>query len=533
MKKLLIVGVMCLFITLSAYLNLTYEITSGGFPGKVVTFIYTNFQNYHYSFSLVDKGSVVILTVLSELLSESPEHILLFPFGIFFTSLGYYVLFKEIFNSTKIGFFFLVYALIGGLASGDQIGAYAGAWVFILLALFILFLYKYTLDSENHKFVVIVYFLYVGLFMYWHTPEAIALFFFTSLVVVLIIVSLMTKMDHKKEINGKYIFVYISMLVTTLSFKELLFTKGGYISQISLSTFVRSYTDWIHLVAVRLRLINVNTKLSNSFYYTPSSKLATVSTVADSILILFIIFPVIVSYIVDIKILISKDYSFTRLLVLKWSLISTQVLLTIFYGLTGGAGPGITTTLFPIASVISILEIKHYLKWEMFKNLLTLYLAVLLILNTLGVVYPVVDKVEHPGLKYIDLATSAYWFSEKLSAKEIASKGVLTDFKTATKVSTLLAKRNIQFNYICFTPEYYQVLSGDYHKIKKFSDSGSLKEFRYVLVDIKYIKKPVEVDQGWIPLKPIATIMGKLNFNHNLNKIYDNRLIVMYHHINC
>jgi len=553
-RVLIICIVILLSFTFAFYLNMNKEITSGGFPGRILSFVDYNLflQNFHpfssnicnsfYTSNLLSigetlKGLSILFIILSQVTGLNSQYLMLIPFGVFLTSFSYYVLIKKIFNNFEISFLLLIYILFYTITSADQLGGYAASWTFILFVLFILMNFK-LMNKKSPSCVIVLFLLYLGLNIYWHTMEAKALFFIFSINALIFI--LWNLKCVIKEYPQSTSSIFLAMLVTTLFFKELLYKKSGYFSSVSLYNFYDSYGKWFTDIGARIGLISAKVQSNQSLFYTSSSPLNTISTFAGLALIFVISMPVLLSCAVDVRCIIGRKYlNFTKLSWLKWSLVITQVLLTVAYGLAMGAGPGIILHFFPIASIISIIELNNYilsdgnlknksylkLKHSLNSDRLTqnrkvcLFLVVIVLLQSIYCFPYLLNYSKTSVLSYDDTDASSSWFVSNAKISDNTSELVLTDFHTSGKFLVLCSNKGVLFNYKTYSPfEYQKLIEG------KFNNS----EWTHIILNIKSIDKPVSIDQSWTPLKPVSLFITNIESSNHISKVYNDGLYITY-----
>jgi hypothetical protein len=531
------------------------EITSGGFVGRILSFINYNMfvQNYHpfslntynsfYTSNLLSigenlKGLSILFIILSQVTGINSQYLILIPFGVFLTSTSYYVLIKKIFNSFEISFLSMVYILFYTITSADQLGGYVASWAFILFTLFILINFK-LMDKKLPSYIIVLFLLYLGLHLYWHTMEARALFLIFSINISIFIFRNL-KCEIKEYPKNTY-SIFLAMLVTTLFFKEFLYKKSGYFSHISLYNFYDSYMKWFTNIGARIGLISAEVQNNQSLFYTSYSPLNTISSFAGLSLIFVVCIPVLLSCAIDIRCIIGqKRLAFSKLSYLKWSLVITQVILTVTYGLVTGAGPGIILHFFPIASMISIIELNNYIlsdenlkdkndlnikhllysiKLTQNQKICSLLIVMVLLQSVYCFPYVLNYFTQTSALSYDNTDVSSSWFVSNTKISDNTSKLVLTDFQTSGKFLVLCSNKGVLFNYQTYSPhEYQRLIEG------KFDNS----EWVYIVLNIKNIDKPITIDQGWAPLKPVTLFIKNVESSNRISKVYNDGLYIVY-----
>jgi len=543
------------FFILALHTNINYEVTSGGFAGRILSFINFNRYNSNYNlFSLnIDNlfytnnlqsiandlsGLTYLFMILSEITGISPQQLMFVPYGVVFTSFSYYLLYYKIFKNSDVAFLSFIYILFYTITSPDQLGGYVAAWTYLLFSLFILINFR-LLDKKRAEFIIVMFFLYLGLHFYWHTMEARALFFILSLNIV-IYVSKIMKYDSDR-IPPNTFSIFLAMFIVTIFFKEMLYKNTGYFSQISIDTFFRSYFEWFQIMGAKIGISSIPIQIESSFYYVPISKLSEISTYAGLVLTFIILFPIVISCIIDLKYILKGGYRIqNKLSYLKWSLLLSQCILMVTYGLAGGAGPGIILHFFPLATVIGFLELHYYfinsrLKYNRLYEKLTIiskmsdshismepfikcFFILIIVLNVIYCV-PYLEKNYKPSsITYKDSLASS-WFASNIELSNYLTPLTLTDFTTAGKFLVLCSNQGVLFNYKSFSPLQYKV----------FDDEISPQfDWNYMLINVKLINNPIMTDQGWNRLEPLSYHIDEIESNKNLNKIYNDNLFVFY-----
>lgn len=573
-KKLLLTSTVLLIFTFALNMNLLNEITSGGFPGRILSFININLflENYNIFSPKLDNNFyinnlqsiaeylpalAIIFTILSQVTGTSPQYLMLIPFGVFFTSLSYYTLFKSFFNNFKIAFLSMIYVLIYTLTSSDQIGGYVAAWTFILFTLFILISYK-ILEKKTPSLIIVLLALYLGLHLFWHTMEAKTLFFIFSLNVVIFILKNKNCKIGLSSSNTSHILLV--MFIISIYFKKLLYKDTGYLASISLNSLIQSYFDWFLIIGAKIGIVSIEVQSKSIYYYTQSSNITIISTYAGLALVLIIMIPILISCTIDIIFLIKNNYVInSRLIYIKWALLISQIVLMVAYGLAGGAGPGLIIHFFPIASIIGLLNLKSYYSKFYLKNkkkiqssqleskikfeslnriiifiikkilcklnkiegrrIISLFMILIICMNLLYSSPFILNIYNQTNVTYEDSSTVSDWIINKTEFSHNMSQLFLADFKTVGKLLVLFSEKGLLFNYKSFNPSQYQII---------IENKLNNTDWNYMIINLKLINEPIGMDQGWNRLKPISHYIDIIESNDNLNKVYNDNLFAVY-----
>ncbi|MGI6078834.1 MAG: hypothetical protein ACOYCB_11890 [Fastidiosipilaceae bacterium] len=516
--------------TFALIINYQNEITSGGFASKLLTFIilnldnnvseifHSNWGNTFYQTNLLSmgenlKGLAIIFIIMSLISGLRPEYMMLFPLGVIMTPISYYVLTKRIFNSSIIASLLGTYILMYCISSADQIGAYVASWAFILLLLAIFIIYN-LFSCNTNEYLLILYILYLGAFLYWHTMEARILFFILSVLLLLFIKSKADVQMPLVHLCKKLSLIFIASLTTTLAFKQLLYKDSGYFAQSSIDILFQSYLDWFSSILARVGL-GPQDVIYNGYYYTDIRTFSTISTTANLILIVLIVFPIAMLLLMEL--INYKKITLDKPLVLILAIILLQVILTIAYGLTGGAGPGLIILLFPIASLLSIMKICNRINTSSKgTTVVSIFLVILILLHGMGSLNNV-DKFsdDKKRISYSEFRSSSDWFIKNTDIQDLNTPKVLTDFQTAGKVLVNCGYNGVILNYICYNPLIYSKM------FEYDQKSGINKDWDYIYLNRRSIESPIGTDQGWRPLIPLARYITIIEGDDGLNKVYN------------
>jgi hypothetical protein len=541
-----------LFIIYAIYINFNNELTtSGGFPGRIIAFIqYNKFVgNYNVFYPATDNffyinnmhsmaehlpALAILFIILSEITAISPQTLMLIPFGVFFSSLSYYVLFKTLFKKKEIAFLSLAYVLVYVLTSSDQLGGYVASWTFILFCLYIIVNYK-LLENKKPSLIISLFLLYLGIHIFWHTFEARALFFIVSINVIIHVINILHIKNDSKFLDNTTL-ILAAMIIVTIYFKKLLYEKSGYLSQLSINVLIQSQIQWFQSIAAKIGILSIKTQSTSIYYYSESSTINSISTYAGIGLILIIALPIIISCIIDLISIVKNKYiTNTNLSIIKWSLIFTQIAITIAYAFAGGAGPGLIIQFFPVASVIGIYGIynckyessmwrsiftskKIHCKEKLLRAIYTFFIIIVVVNSIYSAPY-ILKHYQQKSISFDDSSAVSDWFVEKTLLSDDMSQLVISDFSSAGKMMVLLSEKGKIFNYECFNDQQLQLIT---------ESTSNPPNWDWMLINFKQINLPIKTDQGWAKLKPLSNYMHIIESNARIDKVYNDGLYVLY-----
>jgi hypothetical protein len=528
-----------LFLTISiaALLNIFQEITYTGFIGEQQSFVNYYVETGQASLFNSPGGSGTVrydilstgdtlwgLTIhyisLSLITGLKAQSLMLLPFGVLFTALGYHVLFGEIFDR-KIGMIALFYICIYVLNSTDRLGGYVSAFSTILFFLLIFSIVKIIRGCSNDRWFFTFLLFYIGLFSIWHTMESRALFFIFGTAAIL---GVMNLIGNSRSLQ---ILPYaVLAFVITIYFKEWLFAPGaaGYFSQVSPTLLIQSYVE---AVSSLIGSIIDGAGPPSTPWYSPVSAnpFGTISSAGRILLYLSIAAPIGVAALVDIKkIITSRSLGPIADVwsMIMWSLIAMKGAHLVAYGLIGGAGPGMILTVMVVGTIIATQKLttplfqglsRHDLPSirQRYAPMVVFWGLVLLMATTS--LSPMWGYIANEEASYQELESGTDWYVNYASESEEG----LSPFETRGKIMTIASSNGD-------IPQIATLGKRDYIHLAAHNRSS---EWGYLIYETERTS-PMALDQLWEQLRPLNHISEDISSDHHLAKVYADGSIAVH-----
>jgi hypothetical protein len=527
-KKLLLI-IFLIFLYAPFFLSYLHDPCKGGFIGSAIDQIYIakaldkpyfldsfwkdniyadKFKGLSDSFSFTS-----LVFVLSTVSNIAPKYIIFIPFGGIVSSLAYFIISREIFNDFKISYLLSSYFILFSSTTG-LINGYVASWAFLLYSVIIftsIKLFSRTDFKKDSSYLIILILLYLSIMGMWHTMEIRVLSFILTFNLLLLFANIITKkQEYKPRLHITLVFFII-----TLTVKEIWY---AILPHSSADILINSYLNVFSKFVTTFDKDNMFNSLSNYYYTSPQNSLNPLYLFLEIIMLICIFIPLIVSFfLIDIQNIKAKIIN--RDLIIKWSIVVSWIIITIMYGLQGGAGPGLLFYVFPIVSTISLDQItKKTISFRVSKNLVCTYLILMLVLQ-MGLTIITINKSQQSSYlaDYEDVSSSSSWFFNHIYLENNTTQNSLSDFFTAGIYIIEAAEKAYVFNYTVWSPKSYEKLD----TLQKF-------ETPYIIVDNKDFNQPVLTDQGWIPLKPLSLYNSQLNSNTHINYIYSDGFFIIF-----